>query len=119
MASVPARKAEMPRTAIAQAPDLARMRSHAQEAAGLLRSVGKPQRLLILCELVGGEVGVGTLLQRMALSQSALSQHLALLREAGLVTVRREGVQAFYALAEGPVRPLMRTLHDIYCGDAR
>ena len=93
------------------------MRAHADAAAGLLRAVGNPQRLLILCELVAGERGVGELLARLALSQSALSQHLAVLREAGLVSVRRDGVQAFYALADGPVQPLMRTLHAIYCGD--
>jgi DNA-binding transcriptional ArsR family regulator len=92
-----------------------RMRTHAEDAAVLLRSVGNPQRLLILCELVEGEVGVGELLERLDLSQSALSQHLAVLREAGLVRVRRVGVQAFYALQDGPVRPLMRTLHAIYC----
>jgi DNA-binding transcriptional ArsR family regulator len=107
----------MPGTSKADTLDLTRMRGHADDAAGLLRSVGNPQRLLILCELVTGETGVGRLLQRLSLSQSALSQHLAVLREAGLVNVRREGVQAFYALAEGPVRPLMQTLHAIYCGD--
>ena len=107
----------MPRTDIVQAPDLALMRSHAEAAACLLRSLGNPQRLLILCELVAGEMGVGALLRRVQLSQSALSQHLAVLREAGLVSVRREGVQAFYALADGPVRPLMHTLHAIYCGE--
>ena len=103
-----------------QSDDLGRMRSHAEDAAVLLRSIGNPQRLLILCELVAGEVGVGELLERLDLSQSALSQHLAVLREAGLVRVRRAGVQAFYALQDGPVRPLMRTLHAIYCeGDPR
>lgn len=109
----------MPRTAKAEANDLARMRLHADAAAGLLRSVGNPQRLLILCELVAGETGVGGLLQRLSLSQSALSQHLAVLRAAGLVSVRRDGVQAFYSLADGPVRPLMQTLHAIYCGDRK
>ena len=100
--------------------DIARMRAHAEDAAALLRSVGNPQRLLILCELAEGERGVGELLERLELSQSALSQHLAVLREAELVRVRRVGVQAFYALQDGPVRPLMRTLHAIYCeGDAR
>lgn len=104
---------------VRQAPphfdDIARMRPHAEDAAALLRSLGNPQRLLILCELVEGEVGVGGLLERLDLSQSALSQHLAVLREAGLVRARRSGVQAFYALQDGPVRPLMRTLHAIYC----
>ena len=93
-----------------------RMRMHAEDAAALLRSVGNPQRLLILCELVEAEAGVGELLQRLELSQSALSQHLAVLRAAGLVRARREGVQVFYSLADGAVRPLMHTLHAIYCG---
>ena len=106
----------MPRAAIAHAPDLTRMRSHAEDAAGLLRSVGNPQRLLILCELVAGETGVGTLLQRLELSQSALSQHLAILREAGIVRARRDGLQVFYSLAPGPAESVMQTLHAIYCG---
>lgn len=52
------------------------------------------------------------------LSQSALSQHLAVLREDGLVTTRREAQTIYYALAEGPARDIMETLHDIYCNDA-
>ena len=108
MASMPA-DTVLTRTEAAMPVDLERMRQHADAAAELLRSVGNAQRLLILCELVGGETGVGALHKRLALSQSALSQHLAVLREAGLVQVRREGVQAFYALADGPVRPLMQT----------
>ena len=115
MASMPA-DTVLTRTEATMPVDLERMRQHADAAAELLRSVGNAQRLLILCELVGGETGVGALQKRLALSQSALSQHLAVLREAGLVQVRREGVQAFYALADGPVRPLMQTLHTIYCG---
>ena len=105
----------MPRKSAVQPYDLDQMRRHADDAAQLLRSVGNPQRLLILCELVEGETGVGQLLERLQLSQSALSQHLAVLREAELVDVRREGVQAFYSLASGPVRTLMQTLHAIYC----
>jgi DNA-binding transcriptional ArsR family regulator len=92
-----------------------RMRAHAADAAALLRSLGNEQRLLILCHLVEGELGVGELLARLELSQSALSQHLAVLREAGLVRARRDGLQVFYALAPGPVQPLMTTLHHIYC----
>ena len=109
----------MPRAAIAHAPDLTRMRSHAEDAAGLLRSVGNPQRLLILCELVAGETGVGTLLQRLELSQSALSQHLAVLRDEDLVRTRREAQTIFYALAPGPAEAVIRTLHGIYCTPRR
>lgn len=104
---------------VSAAPDAAmeRMRAHAGEAAALLRSLGNEQRLMVLCHLVEGEQGVGALLSRLALSQSALSQHLAVLREAGLVQARRDGLQVFYSIVPGPAQQVMATLHSIYCGD--
>lgn len=96
--------------------DLARMRVHTADASALLKTLGNPQRLMILCHLVEGELGVGELHERLSLSQSALSQHLAVLREAGIVATRRDGVQVFYALQPGPAQRVMATLHDIYCG---
>lgn len=97
--------------------DLARMQAHAGEAATLLRTLANEQRLLVLCHLVDGEQGVSALLARVELSQSALSQHLAVLREAGLVQARREAQQVFYSLVPGPAQQVMATLHSIYCGD--
>ena len=78
--------------------------------------MGNEQRLLILCHLVQSELSVGELHSRLALSQSALSQHLAVLREAGFVSTRRVAQTVFYALPQGPVQQLMQTLHAIYCG---
>lgn len=97
-------------------PSIAEMKAHAGEAAALLRSLGNEQRLLILCHLVGGELAVGELQARLALSQSALSQHLAVLRDAELVQTRREGQQVFYGVMPGPAQALLATLHSIYCG---
>ena len=94
----------------------ARMRVHASEASGLLKALANEQRLLILCHLAEGELTVGELLERLELGQSALSQHLAKLREAALVQTRREAQAVHYRLATGPVQALMATLHDIYCG---
>jgi DNA-binding transcriptional ArsR family regulator len=91
------------------------MQAHAAEAAALLRSLGNEQRRLILCHLVEGERGVSELLAQPDLSQSALSQHLAVLREAELVRTWREGLQVFYSLAPGPAQPLLATLHCLYC----
>ncbi|CAN5592493.1 metalloregulator ArsR/SmtB family transcription factor [soil metagenome] len=91
------------------------MRAHAAAAASLLRSLGNEQRLMVLCHLVEGELGVGALLARMDLSQSSLSQHLAVLREAGLVSARRIGQQVFYSLSSGPAQRVIATLHEIYC----
>lgn len=110
MASTPVRK-PVPR----RKSRLSVMQASAAEAAGLLRATANEQRLLILCHLVEGELSVGALHEQLALSQSALSQHLARLREAGLVATRREGQSIVYSLAEGPVRSLMATLHEIYC----
>ena len=100
------------------AGDLAELRPRADEAAALLRLLGNPQRLLIVCALFEGEHSVGQLLARLSLSQSALSQHLARLRAAGVVATRRNAQQVFYALPPGPVTAVMATLHRLYCGDA-
>ena len=94
---------------------IAQMQAHAADAAALLRSLGNEQRLMILCQLVEEELGVGALLSRMSLSQSALSQHLAVLRDANLVQTRREGLQVFYSIVPGPARDILSTLHSIYC----
>ena len=117
MASMPA-DTVLTRTEATMPVDLERMRQHADAAAELLRSVGNAKRLLILCELVSGETGVGALHKRLALSQSALSQHLAVLREEGLVNTRREAQTIYYALAEGPAQQILATLHRIYCSAA-
>lgn len=98
------------------APNMTRMRAHAGEASALLKALANEQRLLVLCHLASGELAVGELLERVDLGQSALSQHLAKLREAELVQTRREAQVVYYRLAEGPVQALMDTLHDIYCG---
>jgi ArsR family transcriptional regulator, virulence genes transcriptional regulator len=92
-----------------------RVQAHAGEAAQLLKALGNEQRLLILCNLLDGPLSVGELNQRVELSQSALSQHLALLREMGLVDTRREAQTIFYSLSDGPVVRVMALLQDIYC----
>ena len=102
----------------AAADPMIRMHRHARVASSLLKAMGNEKRLLILCQLVGHELSVGDLLSRIKLSQSALSQHLALLRRAEMVETRRSGQTIFYSLPVSPVRHLMQTLYGIYCGDA-
>jgi len=92
-----------------------RMKAHAPEAARLMKALGNEQRLLVLCNLLERPMSVGELNERMDLSQSALSQHLALLREAGLVETRREAQSIHYSLPSGPVTRVMALLQDIYC----
>ncbi len=92
------------------------MRSHASEAARVLKALANEKRLLLLCQLVEGERSVGELNAGVDLSQSALSQHLAILRADGMVTTRREAQTIYYALADGPAQRILETLHGIYCG---
>jgi DNA-binding transcriptional ArsR family regulator len=91
------------------------MRAHAGEAARLLKALANEKRLQLLCLLVDGERNVGELNARLDLSQSALSQHLAVLRNDGLVQCRREGQSMLYSLAPGPAQSVLETLHGIYC----
>jgi len=84
-------------------------------AADLLKAMGNEHRLLILCELGGGEYSVGELQGRVGLAQSALSQHLAVLRRHGLVETRRNSRTVFYSIANPAVRGVVVTLSRLFC----
>nr|WP_040450420.1 metalloregulator ArsR/SmtB family transcription factor [Hoeflea phototrophica] len=88
---------------------------NSDEAATLLSAMANQKRLLILCNLARGEVQVGVLAERVQLSQSALSQHLAKLRNQGLVSTRREAQTIFYSINSNPVLQMLRTLDTLYC----
>ena len=93
------------------------MQQGASRAAALLRTVGNEQRLLVLCLLIEqGEASVGALLDQVRLSQSALSQHLARMREEGLVTYRRDAQTLYYRIADPTVERLVAALKGIFCG---
>jgi len=94
------------------------MELHASDAAGLMKALGNESRLMILCVLAEGERSVSDLNTIVPLSQSALSQQLARLRQQKLVTTRRESQTIYYSLAEGPADRVINLLHDIYCGSA-
>lgn len=91
------------------------MAAQADAAADLLKALANPQRLRILCLLIEGERNVSQINEQVPLSQSALSQHLAVLREKGLVDTRKQAQTVFYRVAEGPVHQIIQTLHDVYC----
>jgi len=93
------------------------MAARADDAADLLKALANSQRLRILCLLHDSEMSVGELNQHVELSQSALSQHLAVLREKALVQTRRDAQTVYYSLAPGPVSAIIHTLHGIYCAD--
>lgn len=95
--------------------DFSAMGRHVDAAAELLRALASPHRLMILCALSEREQSVGELNERVELSQSALSQHLAVLRDEALVLTRRESQTIYYSLAPGPALEVVRLLHSIYC----
>lgn len=93
-----------------------RLERQAEQVAGVMKSLSNPRRLLLLCKLVeAGRMSVGELARAVGLSQSALSQHLALMRDDGLVGFDREGQTLFYRIADGRVEALLATLYQLYC----
>ena len=95
--------------------DFDAMQRNATDAVNLLKGLANESRLMIMCVLSEGEVSVGQLNQRIKLSQSALSQHLAVLREQGLVQTRRESQTIFYRLADTAAMSIIELLHEVYC----
>lgn len=96
--------------------DLDFLQTGAAQAAALLRALGNEHRLLVLCLLIEhGELSAGALHTHIALSQSAFSQHLAKMRDDGLITYRREAQTLHYRIAHPDVAKLIATLKSIFC----
>ena len=91
---------------------------HAAEAAQFLKLLANENRLLVLCHLQAfGEMSVNRLAEEVGLSQSALSQHLARLREDGLVTYRRDSQTLYYRLLDARAAEVLGLLREIFCPD--
>ncbi|MEQ1579007.1 MAG: metalloregulator ArsR/SmtB family transcription factor [Steroidobacteraceae bacterium] len=90
--------------------------AHAAEASAFLKALANEQRLCILCTLLEKPLSVSELNEEVDLSQSALSQHLAVLREGGLVAAERQAQTITYSVPEGDVRRVLGVLQDIFCG---
>ena len=95
--------------------DFDAMERNATDAVNLLKGLANESRLMIMCVLSEGEVSVGQLNQRIKISQSALSQHLAILREQGLVQTRRESQTIYYSLADSAAMSVIELLREVYC----
>lgn len=87
----------------------------AGRAAALLRTLGNEKRLMILCQLADGELSVGQIQAQVDLSQSALSQHLALMREQGLVATRRDAQTIHYRIVDPAALKVIQTLAELFC----
>ncbi len=88
----------------------------AKRVSAILKAISNDKRLLLLCKIVEHEeVCAGSLIGVAGLSQSAMSQHLAKLRDEGIITFRREGQMLYYRLADERIKQLIITLHQLYC----
>ncbi|MDP1520826.1 ArsR/SmtB family transcription factor [Porticoccus litoralis] len=96
--------------------DLETLQENATKASALLKSLANPSRLMVLCALVSREHTVTELETLTGLSQSALSQHLARLRDEKIVTTRRDAQRVFYRLSNPNVTAILETMYGIYCG---
>jgi len=111
-----ARKAAARNPVVAVTPQgLERLEKNAHKACDLLGAMANTSRLMILCQLADGEKSVGDLQPTIGLSQSALSQHLAVLRRKHLVRTRRSGQSIIYSLASGEAASIIHTLHEQFC----
>ncbi len=95
--------------------NVAELKKKAGAAERFLKALGNRYRLLILCELQQGELSVSDLQDRIGLSQSALSQHLARLRQDSLVSTRRQSQTIYYSLANQDVVRIISLLYELYC----
>ncbi len=94
------------------------MEAKAEEAARLLATLANAKRLMALCHLLQGEKSVGQLAELIDLAPTALSQHLARMRDLDLVATRRDGQTIFYRLASAEVAAILETLYRLYCAPA-
>lgn len=102
-----------------RALELTAFEAKAAEVAQILRALGNERRLMILCKLAEwGETSPSTLSGEVGLSQSALSQHLAKMREEGIVDFRRDGQTLWYRISDPRIEKLLAKLHRLYCSSA-
>jgi ArsR family transcriptional regulator len=104
---------------VADRMTIRRLEKNAAKACELLAAMANTSRLLVLCQLAESEKSVGELQPLIGLSQSALSQHLAVLRSQRLVRTRRDGQQIYYSLASSAASALMQTLNEQFCKPQR
>lgn len=96
---------------------LENMRSNAGEAAMLLRSLGNPDRLMLLCQLAQEELCVSEIEERTGIRQPSLSQQLGVLRREGLVATRKDGKRVYYSVADPRALAVLKTLYQLFCAE--
>lgn len=96
-------------------PKFAEMEDQLNDASQLLKAMASPNRLMLLCRLADGEQSVGELADELGLRQATVSQHLARLRQEGLVDTRREAQTIYYSIADSATSDIIKTLYKHFC----
>ena len=109
----------MTETAASETPDLDALRDRAADVSAILKLLSHPNRLLVACELMDGERSVSTIEADTGVRQPNLSRDLARLREAGVVSTRRESKQVFYRLADPRIQTLMQSLCAVFAPEGK
>ncbi len=91
------------------------MKAKAKEVADLLKVLSNENRLLILCELIKGSQSVNSLLENLQITQSGISQHLAILKTTGLLDYEKKGQTVFYSIKDEKIVELMGCIKELYC----
>ena len=97
--------------------ELDKMQASAKSATDMLKLLGHPDRLMVLCQLKNGEASVGELSRMLNIKQSPLSQHLARMRHEGVVESRREAQTIYYRLSGDKVAQIVTVLYELYCAN--
>ena len=95
--------------------DLIEMADAADRASSLMKTLGHKDRLMILCQLAGGEKSVGEIAELLEIPQSPLCQHLSRMRNEDLVTTRREAQTIYYSLKGGDASRIIEVLYELFC----
>ncbi len=97
--------------------DIGLMRQHADNACRMMKTLANRDRLMLLCQLSQGEKRVGELEEVTNIQQPTLSQQLAVLREEGVVSTRRDGKHIYYSICSPIAMSVMELLYATYCGN--
>jgi DNA-binding transcriptional ArsR family regulator len=95
--------------------NVSEMRKNAESSATFLKLLANPTRLLVLCNLIEGELCVGDLEKNLDISQSALSQHLSKMRDEGIVKADKQGQHVFYSISDSNVVEILNVLYGLFC----
>ena len=91
-------------------------KEHIETAARALKAISHPLRLKILCVVGAEEVCVQDIVEAVGTSQSNISQHLAILRDKGVLQTRKDANRVFYRVADKRTLQLIELMREVFCG---